>query len=166
MNLKHSPYTILTSFLSHQASLHFTFLFCCRGSVNNAALAHWHMNRTLQRTALCPLVPTLAHWPWNASMTLIASTHKRSPLGGKLQCLDENHAEKERKWGMCVTIYHLYDCCWLFPLLHNVQFGSAVSLIVFDVNGDPRGLQPLEMVTLAATPLIDVLRERKTGNIY
>lgn len=61
---------------------------------------------------------------------------------------------------VCVTgiACYLCDCCWLLPLLHHVQFGSAVSLIVSDVDGDLRGLQPLKTVTLTATPLIDVLR--------
>lgn len=42
-----------------------------------------------------------------------------------------------------------------------MQLGSAVSLVVSDVDADPGGLQPLESVTLTATPLIDVLQERE-----
>lgn len=58
-----------------------------------------------------------------------------------------------------VTVCHLNDRCRLFPLLHHVQFGSAVSLIISDVNRNRRGLQPLIAATLTAAPVIDVLPE-------
>lgn len=63
-------------------------------------------------------------------------------------------------------VRHLYDCCRLFPFLHYVQFGSAVSLIVSDADGELRGLQPLKTVALAATPLIDVLREGERQEMH
>lgn len=62
---------------------------------------------------------------------------------------------------VCVIVCHLYDFCRLFPILHHVQFGSAVSLIISDVDGDLRGLQPLKPVTFTATPLIDILQEKE-----
>lgn len=61
---------------------------------------------------------------------------------------------------MCVS--DLYDGIRLIPLLHHMHFGSAVPLIISDVDGDLGGLQPLETVTLTAAPLIDVLQEGKT----
>ena len=62
----------------------------------------------------------------------------------------------------CVCVSHLCECFWLFPLLHHVQFGSSVPLIISDANGELRGLQPLIAVTLTATPLIDVLQEKES----
>lgn len=67
---------------------------------------------------------------------------------------------------MCVIESHLCECVWLFPLLHHVQFGTAVPLIISDANGDLRGLQPLIAVTLTATPLIDVLQERESESYF
>lgn len=68
--------------------------------------------------------------------------------------------EEGDKWGMCVS--DLYDGSRLVPLLHHMHFGSAVPLIIPDVDGDLGGLQPLETVTLTAAPLIDVLQEGRT----
>lgn len=59
---------------------------------------------------------------------------------------------------VCVWLSHLYDCCRLVPLIHHVQFSSAVPLIISDANGDLGGLQPLIAVTLTAAPLIDFLQ--------
>lgn len=46
-----------------------------------------------------------------------------------------------------------------------MQFGSAVPLIISDVDADLGGLQPLEAVTLTAAPLVDFLQERKEMDI-
>lgn len=59
---------------------------------------------------------------------------------------------------MCV--FDLYDLIRLAPLLHHVHLGSAISLIISDVNGDLRSLQPLEAVALTAAPLVDILQDR------
>lgn len=67
---------------------------------------------------------------------------------------------------VCVIESHLCECFWLFPLLHHVQFGSAIPLIISDANGDLRGLQPLIAVTLTATPLIDVLQEKESESYF
>lgn len=63
-------------------------------------------------------------------------------------------------------VFYINDCLWLFSLLHHVQFGSAVSLIISDVKADVRGLQPFKTVTLTATPLIDVLQERERQEMH
>lgn len=68
--------------------------------------------------------------------------------------------EEGDEWGMCVS--DLYDGSRLVPLLHHMHFGSAVPLIISDVDGDLGGLQPLKTVTLTAAPLIDVLQEGRT----
>lgn len=62
-------------------------------------------------------------------------------------------------------MFHLYDVRGLASLLHHVHLGSAVSLIVSDVDGHLGGLEPLEPVTLTAAPLIHILQdgEKKRG---
>lgn len=58
----------------------------------------------------------------------------------------------------CVCVFYLDDFRRLLPLLQQAQLGSAVPLVISDVNGDLRGLQPLVAVALTAAPLIDSLR--------
>lgn len=125
------------------------------------------MSSTLQRTALCPLVPTLTKSPtvkffnntYSFCSQVITFGVKTSVCG----CDSPGEGKKMRNVCVCVGVIvgHLCDLFRLFPLLHYVQFGSAVSLIISDVDGDLSGLQPLKAVTLTATPLIDVLQERE-----
>lgn len=62
---------------------------------------------------------------------------------------------------VCVCMCDLYDCLRLLAFVHHVQLSSAVPFIVSDVDGDLRGLQPLEAVALTATPLVDFLQEMR-----
>lgn len=53
---------------------------------------------------------------------------------------------------------YLDDFVGFFSLVHHVQLGPAVPLVVSDVDGKTRGLQLLVAVALAAAPQVDVLQ--------
>jgi hypothetical protein len=53
---------------------------------------------------------------------------------------------------------HVDDSLWLSSLLNNLQLGTAIPLVVTDIDGQLGRLQSLEAVALTATPLEDVLR--------
>lgn len=53
---------------------------------------------------------------------------------------------------------YLDDFGRLIPLVHHEQLCPAAPLVVSDVDGKIRGLQPLVAVALTAAPLVDVLQ--------
>lgn len=63
---------------------------------------------------------------------------------------------------MCVCVRervtHVDDSLWLSSLLNHQQRGTAIPLVVTDIDGHLGCLQTLKSVALAATPLEDVLR--------
>ena len=56
-----------------------------------------------------------------------------------------------------VRVPYVYNSLWLPSVVHHVQLGAAVPLVVPDADGHLGRLQPLEAVTLTATPLVDIL---------
>ena len=52
---------------------------------------------------------------------------------------------------------HICDGLWLVSFLNHLQLGTAVPLVVTDIDGHLSCLQALKAVALAATPLVDVL---------
>lgn len=97
--------------------------------------------------------------PWNLGAELAHEQKQHcAPAGSAWNVKEQNKNKKKKTGGTCLkTVHHLDDFCWLLPLLHHVQLGSAVPLVVSDVDGHLGGLQPLVAATLAATPLIHVL---------
>lgn len=53
---------------------------------------------------------------------------------------------------------HVGDSLWLLSLLNHLKIGTAVPLIITNIDGNLGGLQTLKAVALAATPLKDILR--------
>lgn len=62
-----------------------------------------------------------------------------------------------------ICVPYLDDFLGLVPLLHHAQLGPAVPLVVSDVDGNLRGLQPLVAVALTAAPLVDFLQGQSVG---
>lgn len=104
------------------------------------------MRSPSQRMALCPTIPTL-----HAAVKCISNVWSSSSW-----VITFNAWPRFALLALCA--FYLDDFCRLLPLLQQAQLGSAVPLIISDVNGDLRGLQPLEAVALTAAPLIDSLQ--------
>lgn len=64
-----------------------------------------------------------------------------------------------------MKVPHVDDLLRFSSLVHHVDLGPAVPLVVPDVDGHLRRLDLLEPVTLAPCPLIDVLRRRRDHSI-
>ena len=83
-------------------------------------------------------------------------------LLGRGHIWDLSHMNFIRGETRNVCLDYLCEYSWLVSLLHHVHLRPAVPLIISDVNRDLRGLQALEAITLAATPLIHILQGSDT----